>query len=72
MTLHALKLEPETLVKAESETYTLQEGAARAGVPYGSFCRAVRCGRVPGVLDLGPRTKRISRSIFDAWLRGDA
>ena len=69
MTLHALKIEPEVTV--EPETITLQEGATRAGVPYGSFCRAVRCGRVPGVLDLGPRTKRISRSVFDAWLAGE-
>ena len=68
MTLHAV----QPVYKAEPEKITLQEGATRAGVPYGSFCRAVRCGRVPGVLDLGPRTKRISRSVFDAWLAGEA
>ena len=70
MTLHALKLEPE--VTGEAETLTLREGATRAGVPYESFCRAVRCGKVPGLLDFGPRSKRLSRVVFDAWLRGEA
>ena len=68
MTLHAV----QPVYKAEPETITLQEGATRAGVPYGSFCRSVRCGRVPGVLDLGPRSKRLSRVVFDAWLAGEA
>ena len=68
MTLHAVQ--PLDKPEHVAETMTLKEGSIRAGVPYSTFCRAVRCGTVPGLLVFGPRTFRLSRSVFEGWLQG--
>lgn len=65
---------PAQSLEPEDVPYTLAQAAGRAGMPHSSFARAVRTGQIPEhlVLRFGPRTIRIARGGFDAWLRGDA